>query len=160
MDYQTGLWEKYLVTGDWSQSSSHLVDMQKPFHCCLPVYSVVSDVFKRRPSWHTTLEQRRFNVKFFQRCVPAWQWLFWSRLSIFAYGACSLSMHYWPSHSSHSTWLSLSLLKPHRQEKTYVTVIWRMLNSQGNQSYTLRTRRLTRLRECIGCLKFSLGAYV
>ena len=22
VDYQTGLWEKYLVTGDWSQSST------------------------------------------------------------------------------------------------------------------------------------------
>ena len=26
VDYQTGLWEKYLVTGDWSQSKRRLSD--------------------------------------------------------------------------------------------------------------------------------------
>ena len=32
MDYQTGLWEKYLVTGDWSQSNQPAFVAQSDAH--------------------------------------------------------------------------------------------------------------------------------
>ena len=35
MDYQTGLWEKYLVTGDWSQSKDVIMNREGPDQAAL-----------------------------------------------------------------------------------------------------------------------------